>query len=100
VPWRDGGRGKRKAVAWRKQAVHAVEEFPEESGDIVELTYSFPNDHSAAESIYLFDQRIARTGMRYQVELRGSGFSSFFVIRVPASCVDRVSAIIAQIGKR
>ena len=64
--------------------MHAVEIFPPHTGDVVELTYSLPWGRSAAEWIYLFDQRIARTGIRYQVELQGIGSGSVFVIRVPA----------------
>jgi hypothetical protein len=103
APGRDGGRGKRvkeKAVAWRKRAVHAVDEFPKNCGDIVELYFSVPFGLSAAESIYLFDQCIATTGIRYQAELRGSGNYSSFVIRVPASIEPKVKDIIAQIMRR
>ena len=96
VPGRDGGRGKRTKVKWRHQAVHAVERFPEHVGEIVELTFPVPYGRSAGESIYLFDQRLAGTGIRYQVELRGTNF----VIRVPASCASKVNAIIAQIKEQ
>ena len=99
-PWRDGGRGKRKAVVWRKQAVHAVEELPKASGEVVELTYLCPSGRSAAESIYLFDQRIARTGIHYQPELHGTRFWPAFIIRVAAENADVVSLIIARIGRR
>src|SRR5262245_25998496 len=97
VPWRDGGKGKRKLAAWRKQATHAVEGLPKETGEIVELRYSVSYGRSAAEGIYLFDQRIARTNIRYEVELRRSGICSQFVIRVPAPHAAAVTAIIAQI---
>jgi hypothetical protein len=100
-PWRDGGRRKQKRAVWRKQAVHAIDTFPKNSGELVELTYFGPWPHSAAESIYLFDQRIAGTGIRYQAELRGGWrFEPLFIIRVPASAAAKVSAIIAQIKKR
>lgn len=94
-------RGKRKPVVWRKQAVHAVERFPKDVGELTELTYWGPFGHSAAESIYLFDQRIAGTGIRYQAELRGGwSFQPMFKIRVPASAAAKVRSIIAQIEKR
>ena len=99
-PWRDGGRGKQKRAVWRKQAVHAIDEFPRNSGELVELTYFGPWRHSAAESIYLFDQRIAGTGIHYQAELSRKYFGPTFIIRVPASDAAQVSAIIAQIKKR
>jgi hypothetical protein len=100
APGRDGGRGKRKVVLWRKQALHAIEKFPRNSGELVGLTYFGPFGHSAAERIYLFDQRIAEIGVRYVAELCGSGKSSFFDLRVPAWSAERVSAIIVQIEKR
>ena len=98
-PWRDGGRRKWRSPEWRKQAVHAIEDFPKEAGELVEMFF-FPCDRSAAKSIYLFDQRIAHTGIKYQAELHGKRFTARFIIRVPASDVATVSEIIAQIGKR
>jgi hypothetical protein len=87
-------------MPWRKQAIHAIEEFPKEAGELANLIYSCPFGRSAAESIYLFDQRIAGTGIRYQAELSGSRLWHSFIIRVPVSSAERVSAIIAQIEKR
>jgi len=99
-PGRDGGLGKRRPTVWRKQVVHAVEEFPKGSGELTDLTYSCPFGHSAAEGIYLFDQLIAGTGILYQAELRRGELGRVFTIRVPTSFAVRVSAIIAQIEKR
>jgi hypothetical protein len=68
-PGRDGGRGKRakqKRIEWRKRAIHAVDEFPKNSDDIVELIFSVPFERTPSEIIYLFDQRISTTGFRYQ----------------------------------
>ena len=96
-PGRDGGRGKQKRAEWRKQAVHAVEEFPKNVGELTQLTCFWPLErYSAAEWIYLFDQRIADTGIHYVPEFRGQVFS----VRVRASDAAKVSAIIAQINKR
>jgi hypothetical protein len=75
-------------------------EFPKEAGEMVELGYSCPFGFSAAKSIYLFDQKMARTGIPYQAELHGAGIYSRFIIRVPAPDATVVSGIIAQIGKR
>src|SRR5262249_24338261 len=80
-PGRDGGRGKRSkqgAMTWRKRAVHAIREFPKNCNEIVDLTFSVPFGRTPAESIYLFDQLIAATEIRYQVELRGSGYHCSF----------------------
>ncbi len=75
--------------------------FRRNTGELVELTYIGPFGHLAAESIYLFDQRIAGTSIRYQAELRGGWrFQPLFIIRVPATAAAKVSAIIAQIEKR
>ena len=82
------------------RAVHAVDELPKNCGDIVELTFAIPSESRAAESIYVFDQGIATTGIRYQAELRGSGYYCSFAIRVPASVEPKVKAIIAQIMRR
>src|SRR5262249_13008801 len=100
VPWRDGGKGKRKVAAWRKQAVHSVDDLAELPGELVALRYVCPADHTAAESIYLFDQRIAHTGIRYHAELHGTRHWPVFTIRVSADQGDRVSVILAQMGKR
>lgn len=95
-PGRDGGRGKRKVPAWRKQAGHAVVELPQ-VGELVELDYSVPFGYSAAEGIYLFDQRIARTGIHYEVALVSTGVHHRFAIRVPVADAERVQTIIRQI---
>jgi hypothetical protein len=93
-------RGKRKPAEWRKQAVHAVEAFPKNSGELVQIRYDGPYGRSPAEWIYLFDQRIAGTGICYHAELDRSRFQPAFNIHVPESDADKVSAIIAQITKR
>lgn len=64
------------------------------------LNYALSYGRSPAESLYLFDQRLAHTGIRYQVELERSGNHAIFVIRVPASSAAKVGAILAQIGRR
>jgi len=96
-PGRDGGARKHRPVRWRKQAVHAVEQFPKNVGEVTELTCYWPClDYTAAEWIYLFDQRIAGTGIPYAPEFHGQ----VFTVRVPASAAAKVSAIITQIQKR
>jgi hypothetical protein len=70
------------------------------SGDLVALTYPCPFGRTPAESIYLFDQSIARTGIRYHAELQGTRFWPVFIIRVPAEGGDTVNSILAQVGKR
>jgi hypothetical protein len=98
VSWRDGGRGKqRKGTDWRKRAVHAVDELPKELGDSIELTLSVPYGRTEAETIYLFDQCVARISIRYQAELCGSGYYMHFLIRVPTAFASAMNAIIAQI---
>jgi hypothetical protein len=66
-------------------------------GDLTELNYPCPFGQTAAEAIYLFDQRMARTGIRYHAELHGSRLRSIFTIRVPAECASTVRAIIARL---
>lgn len=100
VPWRDGGRGKQKAAEWRKQATHAVDELTALSGEVVSLTYSPPFGRSAADAIYLFDQEIAHTGIRYHAELQGSRLSPLFTIRVLSDEAARATALIARLQKR
>lgn len=98
APGRDGGRRKQKGVAWRKQAMHAVDDATQ-LGELVELSFMCPFGQSAAESIYLFDQEMARAGIRYCPELRGSLRFPRFSLLVPADCADAVRAIITQIQK-
>src|SRR5205814_6331606 len=100
VPWRDGGKGRRKRAEWRKQAPHAVNDLSLLSQPVAELQYECPGGRSPAEGIYLFDQRIARSGIGYHAELHGSRFWPVFTIRVAADCAETVCAIIAEIGRR
>src|SRR5437868_7092072 len=92
VPWRDGGKGKQKAPAWRKRATHAVDELSELPDALMELSYPCPSGRSPAEGIYLFDRQIARTGIRYHAELLGSRFSPIFTIRIPVESAAMVTA--------
>jgi hypothetical protein len=98
-PGRDGGRRKQKVVEWRKRAAHAVDALPPSAEGSVDLTYRCPFGRSAAESIYLFDQRIAHTGIRYRAELHGPRLHPVFIIRVPVTSSAAVGAIIIQIEK-
>src|SRR5262245_53299185 len=98
-PGRDGGRRKSKPVEWRNRAPHSVKEPTELPGDLVVLTWYCPFGRSPAESIYLFDQGIARTGIRYHAELFGSRLQPGFIIRVPAEGEATARAIIARIGE-
>jgi hypothetical protein len=99
-PGRDGGRRKRKRPERRKQATHAVDELWQLSGQLVSLMYLCPASRTPAESIYLFDQRIARIGTHYLAELHGSRFWPFFLIRVPADCAVAVGAVIEELRRR
>jgi hypothetical protein len=87
-------------VAWRKQATHAVDELSALPGELTELTYSCPFGRSAADAIYLFDQQIAHTGIRYHAELHGSRSWSIFTIRVPVEQAATVRAIIEKVKQR
>jgi len=100
VPWRDGGRVKRKRPTWRKQATHSVDEVPEAWDEVVELTYRPQSRRSPAEAIYLLDQEVAGMAIRYTAELGGTRCWPVFTIRVPASCAAAVGAIIARIERR
>ena len=70
------------------------------SGELAKLTYTGEYGQSAAQAIYLFDQRIAHTGIRYQAELEEARPHARFLIRVPLESAAVVSGIIAQFGKR
>jgi hypothetical protein len=61
-------RGKQKRAEWRKQAVHAIEEFPRNSGELMTLRYDGSFGHSAAECIYLI--RPANCGNGYPLSSR------------------------------
>jgi hypothetical protein len=100
VPWRDGGRRKRKPVTWRKQATHAVDDPSELSGELVWDYYQCPSGRSPHQGIYLFDQEAARAGIRYYAELSGSRFYPAFFIHVPVADKDKVTAIIARLENR
>lgn len=100
-PGRDGGRHKRQPVAWRKQATHAVANLSELSGELVWVSYQCPSNRSPAQSIYLFDQEIARSGIQhYHAELLGSRFYPSFVIHVPAEDKAKVTALITKLENR
>ena len=100
VPGRDGGRRKRKPVEWRKQATHAVDDVSQLDGVLIELTHVCPFGRSAAECIYLFDQEVARAGIRYHAELRGTRLTPMFALRVPAAHEGTVRAIIDRVRKK
>lgn len=99
-PGRDGGRRKQKPVEWRKQATHAVDDVADLGTELVVLDYSCPFGRSPAESIYLFDQEMARIGARYYAELRGSRRYPVFRFHVLTACADVVCEIIAHAWKR
>jgi hypothetical protein len=93
-------RRRQKKIEWRNRAPHAVGDASELPGELVEAIYRCPFGRSAAESIYLFDQRVAGTGLRYYAELGGTQFGPVFTIRVPADSAAKVRAIIAQVEER
>ena len=100
LPGRDGGRRKQRIAQWRKQAVHAVDGADELHAPLVPLTYTCPRGKSPAEGIYLFDQAMACTGIRYQAELYGSRFFPVFIIRVPTESARTVTHVITKVEKR
>ncbi len=69
-PGRPGGAGKRKRQAWERehQAVHRVSSLDELPTPVVSFLYRKPRGKDAAESIYLFDQEAARSGIAYFAE--------------------------------
>lgn len=77
--------------------MHAIEAFSENFGETLELNLPIAYGRNASELMYKFDQRAAAKGIRYQVELRGSGHHLFFVIRVLSASANVVDAIIAQV---
>ena len=99
-PGRDGGRRKQKAVEWRKQAKHSVDELSTFTEESVAMNYFCPSGQSPAEAIYRFDQEIARTGIRYYAELHGSRFWHFFTLHVPAHSATTVESILARVQKQ
>src|SRR5207245_11648426 len=99
-PGRDGSRRKQRIAQWRKQAVHAVDRADELHAPLVPLTYTCPCGKSPAEVIYLFDQSMARIGIRYQAELYGSRFFPVFIIHVPIDSARTVTDVITKVEKR
>ena len=99
-PWRDGGRGKQKVPAWRKQATHAVENLMELAGELTKVHFLCPFGRTAGESIYLFDQEAARIGFRYFAELSGARLTRMFTLHVSADQAEVVGAIIARLRRR
>jgi hypothetical protein len=76
-----------------------VDDWSELAGELAKMTYSGGYGRSPAQAIYLFDQRMAHTGIRYHAELEEARAQSIFVIRVPLESAAVVSAILAQLGK-
>jgi hypothetical protein len=77
-----------------------VDEAGELQGPLGALTYTCPPEKSAAEGIYLFDQAMAQTGIRYLAELCGSRYYPAFIIIVPAESEGIVATVISKIERR
>ncbi len=94
VPWRDGGAHKQKRLEWRKQAMHSVNDISELGEPLVSLTYSGEWGQTAAVKIYKFDQKIAKTGIRYHAEYLGWWVG--FTIRVLDEHAKKVQRLIDE----
>jgi hypothetical protein len=66
-------------------------------GEVVVLEYRCPFGLSAAESIYLLDQELAKFHLRYYAELRGSRWFPVFDLYFPAEHLESVRRVIAQL---
>jgi hypothetical protein len=100
-PGRAGGASKRKKQEWEHQAVHGVSSLDELPPPVVAFLYNKPWGKDAAQSIYLFDQEAARTGIAYYAEY-GAGSSRWpaFSISVSERHKDAVRQIIERLNPK
>jgi hypothetical protein len=78
-PGRAGGARKRKKQEWEHQAVHRASCPDDLPPPVVMFRYRNPWGKDAAESIYLFDQEAARSGVAYYAEYGGGRWPVFSV---------------------
>jgi hypothetical protein len=79
--------------------MHAVMDRSELSASVIDLTFICPYGRSAAESIYLLDQQLARFQIRYALEPVTMRPQAIFVVGVPVEHSARVESIIAQLQR-
>ena len=95
-PGREGGARKRKRPEWHKQAMHAVDDISELGEPLVSLNYRGEWGKPPSVKIHKFDQKIAKTGIRYHAEYLGR-WNGGFIIRVLDKHAEKVQNIISEI---
>lgn len=81
-PGRSGGARKRKRQEWEHQAVHRVSSLDEIPEPVALLHFSKPWGKNPSESIYLFDQEVAKADIAYYAENRQLEGSRWFVFHI------------------
>ena len=94
-PGREGGARKRKRPEWHKQAMHAVDDISELGEPLVSLSYRGEWGKPPSVKIHKFDQKIAKTGIRYHAEYLGRWAG--FTIQVVDEHAEKVRALIEEI---
>lgn len=95
MPGRDGGRRKSKFPEWRKQAMHAVDDIAELDKPLATLSYRGEWGEKPSAIIYKFDQKIAKTGIRYHAKYWGRWAG--FTIQVMNDHAEKVCALIDEL---
>ncbi|AWM37344.1 hypothetical protein GobsT_46940 [Gemmata obscuriglobus] len=84
--------------AWQRRAQHMVGSVAELPQPVGAVEYAGVFRETAEHNIYLFDQEMARIGVRYFAEFRGRRYrTTRFTIFVPTEQVGAVAAIAARL---
>lgn len=100
-PGRGGGARKWKRPDWEHQAVHMVASLDDLPKPVAFLIYGKPWGKDSGESIYLFDQEVAKVGVMYYAKyLPGPGRWNAFSIWVSEKDKDAVQQIIERLSPK
>ena len=94
----DGARKKALLGAWQHRAKHLVGSLAELRAPVTPISYAGVFGENAEHNIYLFDQEMARRGVRYFAECAGARFPRF-TIYVPKELAPAVVAVAARLRK-